>query len=53
MRKSELKENKFEEQVKREIIIQAGLNHENVLKLYGYFWDLESVYLILEYAPGG
>ena len=39
MSKSDLRENSFEEQVKREIIIQAGLKHKNILKLYGYFWD--------------
>jgi serine/threonine protein kinase len=29
------------------------LSHENILKLYGFFWDEKRVYLILEYAPGG
>ena len=51
MNKKELKDNDFQEQVKRQIIIQASLNHCNVLKLYGYFWDYENVYLILQYAP--
>ena len=27
--------------------------HENILELYGYFWDEKHVYLILEYAPHG
>ncbi len=51
MNKKELKDNDFQEQVKRQIIIQASLSHCNVLKLYGYFWDYENVYLILQYAP--
>ncbi len=51
MNKKELKDNDFQEQVKRKIIIQASLNHCIMLKLYGYFWDYENVYLILQYAP--
>ena len=27
--------------------------HPNILRLYGYFYDDERVYLVLEYAPGG
>ena len=42
-----------EKQLRREIEIQTHLNHENILKLYGFFWDEKRVYLILEYAPGG
>lgn len=53
MSKKDLRDNDFEEQVKREIIIQASLTHTNILRLYGYFWDAEHVYLILEYAPAG
>lgn len=29
------------------------LRHPNILRLYGYFYDNERVYLVLEYAPGG
>jgi serine/threonine protein kinase len=39
--------------LRREIEIQSHLDHENILKLYGFFWDEKRVYLILEYAPGG
>jgi serine/threonine protein kinase len=43
-----------EHQLKREIEIQSHLKgHDNILQLYGFFWDAERVYLILEYAPGG
>lgn len=27
--------------------------HNNILRLYGYFYDKTRVYLILEYAPRG
>lgn len=53
MSKRELRDNDFEGQVRREIVIQQSLRHENVVRLYGYFWDTENVYLILEYAPQG
>lgn len=43
----------YEFQLRREIEIQSHLNHPNILKMYGYFWDAKRVYLILEYAPGG
>jgi serine/threonine protein kinase len=37
----------------REIEIHSVLRQENILKLYGYFWDDRKVYLVLEYAPFG
>eukprot|EP01129_Flabellula_baltica_P013231 TRINITY_DN610_c0_g1_i1.p1 TRINITY_DN610_c0_g1~~TRINITY_DN610_c0_g1_i1.p1 ORF type:complete len:283 (-),score=73.83 TRINITY_DN610_c0_g1_i1:2073-2873(-) len=40
-------------QLKREVEIQAQLDHPNVAKLFGWFHDDDRVYLILEYAPGG
>eukprot|EP01017_Pseudomicrothorax_dubius_P038926 TRINITY_DN5912_c0_g3_i4.p1 TRINITY_DN5912_c0_g3~~TRINITY_DN5912_c0_g3_i4.p1 ORF type:complete len:351 (+),score=66.65 TRINITY_DN5912_c0_g3_i4:125-1177(+) len=51
--KAELKRHKVEHQVRREIEIQSHLDHPNVLRMYGFFWDVRSIYLILEYAPGG
>ena len=27
--------------------------HPNILRLYGYFYDSERVYMVLEYASGG
>jgi serine/threonine protein kinase len=53
MSRVELEENNYCEQVKREIMIQSSLDHPNILKLYGYFWDSNAVSLILEYAPRG
>jgi hypothetical protein len=43
----------LEHQLRREIEIQTHLDHENILKLYGCFWDEKRIYLILEYAFGG
>ena len=42
-----------EHQLRREIEIQTHLDHENILKLFGFFWDHRRIYLILEFAPGG
>ena len=39
--------------VMREIEIHTHVNHRNILRMFGYFWDDSNVYLILEYAPGG
>ena len=43
----------MEHQLKREIEIQFELDHPNILTLYGYFYDHENIYLILEYSHGG
>ncbi|KAL3899877.1 MAG: hypothetical protein SGCHY_001731 [Lobulomycetales sp.] len=51
--KSELAAAKVEKQVRREIEIQAHLRHENIVRLYGYFYDEKRVYLILEYVEKG
>jgi len=65
--KNQLQSSGIEHQLKREIEIQAHLKHKNILRLYGFFYDksrgkfllfkmiskTSSVYLILEYAPGG
>lgn len=51
--KSQLTKNNVQHQLRREIEIQAHLRHENILRLYGYFYDADKVYLILEYAPKG
>lgn len=40
-------------QLEREIEIQSHLNHPNVLKMYGFFYDDDKIYLILEWAPHG
>ncbi|KAJ1919466.1 spindle assembly checkpoint kinase [Mycoemilia scoparia] len=53
MFKDELKENKVERQLRREVEIQTHLRHPNILRLYGYFHDEKRIYLILEYAAQG
>jgi len=51
--KSQLSKAGVEHQLRREIEIQAHLRHPNILRLYGYFYDENRVYLILEYASKG
>jgi len=51
--KDQLKKANIEHQVRREIEIQYHLRHENILKLFGYFYDEKRIFLILEYAKGG
>lgn len=51
--KKQLIKSGVEHQLRREIEIQSHLKHQNVLRMYGFFWDLKKIYLILEYAPGG
>lgn len=51
--KAELEQARVEKQLRREIEIQSHLRHQNILRLYGYFYDEKRVYLILEYAAGG
>lgn len=53
MGRKELADGNFTEQVKREIVIQSSVSHPHLLKLFGYFWDSQAVYLILEFAPRG
>ncbi len=39
--KSQLQKNEVEQQLRREIEIQSHLRHENILRLFGYFYDEE------------
>ncbi|CAM9838602.1 unnamed protein product [Ectocarpus fasciculatus] len=39
--------------LRREVEIQSRLVHPHIVRLFGYFQDAKSVYLILEYAPNG
>lgn len=43
----------MEHQFRREVEIGYYLKHQNVLRMYGYFWDEKKIYLILEYAYNG
>jgi aurora kinase A len=51
--KATIKKESCNEQLLREIKIQSYLQHVNIVRLYGTFSDKESVYLVLEYCPGG
>mmetsp|Transcript_40791 Transcript_40791/g.65403 ORF Transcript_40791/g.65403 Transcript_40791/m.65403 type:complete len:361 (-) Transcript_40791:268-1350(-) len=51
--KNQLQQSHVEHQLRREIEIQSHLRHPNILRLYGYFYDQNRVYLILEYASKG
>ena len=42
-----------EDYLENEIKIQSAFNHPNILRLYGFFYDEEFVYLIQEYAAHG
>jgi serine/threonine protein kinase len=51
--KNQLAQNGVEYQVRREIEIQSNLRHPNVLRLYGWFYDEERIFLISEFAAQG
>lgn len=51
--KKQLIESNFHNQFIREIEIHSRLKHENVLEMYGYFWDEKRIIIILEYANKG
>merc|ERR1719295_1037268 len=51
--KSQLQKANVVHQLRREIEIQSHLRHDNILRLFGYFYDENRVYLILEYAAEG
>jgi len=51
--KNQLSKAGVEHQLRREIEIQAHLRHDNILRLYGYFYDQTRIYLILEFAAKG
>merc|ERR1712099_109262 len=46
--KSQLQKSNVVHQLRREIEIQSHLRHDNILRLFGYFYDEARVYLILE-----
>ena len=43
----------MEGQLRIEVEILAHVNHKSIIGFYGYFWDKNSIYLILEWASGG
>lgn len=42
-----------EKLIRRELEIHQNLAHKNILKLLSWFHDVKSIYLVLEFAPGG
>ncbi|KAF1960251.1 kinase-like protein [Byssothecium circinans] len=42
-----------EELVRRELEVHTNLRHANILRLFAWFHDNDSIYLVLEYAPNG
>lgn len=38
-------------QLEREVEIHSHLKHKNILRMYGFFYDEDKIYLILEWAP--
>jgi aurora kinase, other len=53
MSKKQIREDKYENQIARELSIQFYLSHRNVSPLYGYFTDEENIYLLVEFATQG
>lgn len=51
--KAKLDKYRFHAHLRREIEIQHGLDHPNVLRLFAWFHDAERVVLVLEYAARG
>ncbi|KAI4290977.1 hypothetical protein PAPHI01_0251 [Pancytospora philotis] len=39
--------------LRREVEVHLALEHPNILQMYGYFYDSQRLYLILEYAGQG
>ena len=43
----------FFSQMKRELEIQWRLDHPNIVKLHGYFYDAKNIYVVLDYCENG
>jgi serine/threonine protein kinase len=43
----------MEDQMVREIKLHSFFNHNNIVKLYGFFTDSTSIYLLMEYMEDG
>ncbi|CAL9734278.1 spindle assembly checkpoint kinase [Monosporozyma servazzii] len=53
MNKKDIEHYRLERQFIREVEIQSSLNHPNIAKLYGYFYDSKRVYMLMEFMPHG
>ncbi|CAD7699024.1 unnamed protein product [Ostreobium quekettii] len=50
--KSQMEGERNRQQMRREVEIQSRLSHPNILRMHGYFYDQQRLYLVLEYAKG-
>eukprot|EP00494_Astrolonche_serrata_P006596 UN06620 len=48
-----LREHHIEHTLRREVEIMVHTEHPNLIRLFGYFYDIDRVYLIMEFAAGG
>lgn len=53
MHEKDIMFHKAEAVVNREVEIHCKLRHENVIKMYGFFRDVDKIVLVLELAAGG
>ncbi|KAI1103138.1 kinase-like protein [Jackrogersella minutella] len=53
LNKDEIRRDKAETHVRREIEVHGNIRHPGVVGFYGWFHDSRRIFLILEYAPGG
>ena len=49
--KHQLLKSNITHQLRREVEIHSHLRHQNVVQFYGFFYDEQKIYLILEYCP--
>ncbi|ELA42666.1 AUR protein kinase [Vittaforma corneae ATCC 50505] len=53
IRMSDIKNDSDVKNLRREVEVSLSLDHPNILKMYGYFYDSLRLYLILEFAGKG
>lgn len=53
MKKRRIERLRVQRHVAHEIEIQAHLRHPNILQLFGFFWDVSHIFMILEHAHIG
>ncbi|TGJ85893.1 hypothetical protein E0Z10_g2882 [Xylaria hypoxylon] len=53
LNKDEIKRERAEMHVRREIEVHSNLRHPGIVGFYGWFHDSRRIFLILEYAAGG
>lgn len=53
LEKERVKRKRLEEQLKREVLTQIRVKHQNVVRLHYYFEDASKIYCLLEFAERG